>query len=87
LIPKYFSDYLYLQQLIVPEVPINFITQIEVDEFAHQQVDFYLSQAFLGIEIDGSHHDIFAYHRRDAHLTKYGIKTIRISTGELEYNN
>ena len=87
LIPKYFSEYPYLQQLIIPEVPINFITQIEVDEFANQQVDFYLPQAFLVIEIDGSHHDVLADQRRDAHLTKYGIKTIRISTGELESEN
>ena len=87
LIPKYFTEYPYLQQLIVPEVPINFITQIEVDEFANQQVDFYLPQAFLVIEIDGSHHDVSADQRRDAHLNKYGIKTTRISTSELESEN
>jgi len=87
LIPKYFPEYPYLQHLLVPEVPINFITQIEVDEFAHQQIDFYLPQAFLVIEIDGTQHNVKSDEQRDAHLTKYGIKTIRISTKDLESEN
>lgn len=88
LIPKYFSEFKFLQQLIIPEVPINFITQIEVDEFVNQQVDFYLPQAFLVIEIDGSHHkekDIKLLDElRDVHLKKYGIETYRFSTKEIE---
>jgi ATP-dependent DNA helicase RecQ len=86
-IPKYFVDYPFIQQLIVPEVPINEITQIEVLEFAGQQVDFYFPQAFLVIEIDGSQHDAAKDIHRDNHLTKFGIKTIRISTTELESEN
>ena len=54
LIPKYFSEFPFFQQLLIPEVPINVITQIEVLEFAQQQVDFYFPQAFLVLEIDGS---------------------------------
>lgn len=87
LIPKYFSEFPYLQQLLVPEVPINFITQIEVLEFQYQQVDFYLPQAFLVVEIDGSHHDATADSARDEHLRKFGIKTVRIGTWELEAEN
>ena len=89
LIPKYFTDYLFIQQLIIPEMPVNEITMVNVDEFKHQQVDFYLPQAYLIIEIDGSQHsdtlkkDII----RDKHTAKYGIKTIRIKTSDLEAEN
>lgn len=87
LIPKYFTDYPYLQQLIVPEVPINFITQIDVDEFQQKQVDFYLPQAFLIIEIDGSQHDERTDLLRDQHLKKLGNQTIRFTTQEIESEN
>lgn len=87
LIPKYLPEYPFLRQLVIPEVPINFITQIDVLEFALQQVDFYLPQAFLVIEIDGSQHDAIADSVRDNHLARFGIKTIRISTSEVENEN
>lgn len=87
LIPKYFSDFPFFQQLLIPEVPINHITQVEVLEFSKQQVDFYLPQAFLIIEIDGSHHDALTDKNRDNHLEKFGIKTVRISIAELEKEN
>lgn len=86
LIPKYLSEYEFIQQLIIPEIPINEITQVDVDEYANQQVDFYLPQAYLIIEIDGSQHekdkqkDII----RDLHTAKYGIQTVRIKTADLE---
>ena len=51
LIPKHLGEYQFIQQLIIPEIPINEITQIDVDEYANQQVDFYLPQAYLIIEI------------------------------------
>lgn len=84
LIPKYFEEFPFLSQLIIPEVPINFITQVEVDDFAYQQVDFYLPQAFLVIEIDGSQHDIEKDKLRDFHLKKFGIETYRFTTKEIE---
>jgi ATP-dependent DNA helicase RecQ len=89
LIPKYLADYRFIQQLLIPEMPINEITQIEVDEFANQQVDFYLPQAFLIIEIDGSQHErnVNQDRLRDQHTGKYGIKTIRIKTTDLEAEN
>ena len=89
LIPKYLSDYSFIQQLIIPEIPVNEITQVMVDEFANQQVDFYLPQAYLIIEIDGSQHDrnINQDKLRDQHTAKYGIKTVRIKTTDLETEN
>jgi ATP-dependent DNA helicase RecQ len=89
LIPKHLGEYQFIQQLIIPEIPINEITQVDVDEYANQQVDFYLPQAYLIIEIDGSQHendkqkDII----RDFHTAKYGIQTVRIKTVDLESEN
>lgn len=90
-IPTYLREYAFIQQLIVPEVPINEITQVDVDDFAQQQVDFYLPQAYLIIEIDGSHHQEKKQKdkddNRDDHLKRYGIQTIRIKTSDLEEEN
>ena len=87
LLPKYFPDQRFIQQLILPEVPINEITQVHVDEFSEKQVDFYFPQAFLIIEIDGSSHVSKLDAERDAHTEKYGIKTVRIKTTDLESEN
>lgn len=86
LIPKYLGEYQFIQQLIIPEIPINEITQVDVDEYANQQVDFYLPQAYLIIEIDGSQHDSNKQKDviRDLHTAKYGIQTVRIKTVDLE---
>ncbi len=86
-IPKHFPEFPYMQQLIIPEVPLNHITQQAVDEFAAQQVDFYLPQAFLVIEIDGYQHDEVRDNLRDDYLSKYGIMTVRITTTEVETEN
>lgn len=89
LIPKYLSEYLFIQQLIIPEVPINDITQVKVDRYEKEQVDFYIPQAFLVIEIDGQQHEAkkAVDLDRDAHLKKYGIEVVRISTRDLEQEN
>lgn len=89
LIPKHLSEYEFIQQLIIPEIPINEITQVDVDEYANQQVDFYLPQAYLIIEIDGSQHERDKQKDliRDLHTAKYGIQTIRIKTTDLESEN
>ena len=84
LIPKYLSEYKYIQQLIIPEFPINDITQVFVEDFIGQQVDFYLPQAYLIIEIDGGQHSPDKDSLRDAHTNKYGIKTVRITTKDLD---
>ena len=89
LIPKHLSEYQFIQQLLIPEIPINEITQVNVDEYANQQVDFYLPQAYLIIEIDGSQHehDRQKDFNRDLHTAKYGIRTVRIKTVDLESEN
>ena len=89
LIPKHLSKYKFIQQLIIPEIPINEITQVDVDEFTNEQVDFYLPQAFLIIEIDGSQHKLNSEKDRirDNYTKKYGIETIRIKTSDLESEN
>lgn len=84
IVPKLISDGAVIQQLLVPEVPINEITKIDVEEFTGQQVDFYLPQAFLVIEIDGAQHNEAKDSIRDNHLAKYGIKTIRFTTNEIK---
>jgi ATP-dependent DNA helicase RecQ len=84
LIPKYLSEYKYIQQLIIPEFPVNDITQMYVEDFIDQQVDFYLPQAYLIIEIDGSQHNKDKDSLRDAYTAKYGIKTVRITTKDLD---
>jgi ATP-dependent DNA helicase RecQ len=78
LIPKYFPEFPFMRQLLLPEVPINTITQFDVAKFVGKQVDFYLPQVFLVLEIDGSQHDRRDDALRDAHLAKFGVKTIRI---------
>lgn len=89
LIPKHLLEYQFIQQLIIPEIPINEITQVDVDEYANQQVDFYLPQAYLIIEIDGSQHENNKQKDaiRDFHTAKYGIQTVRIKTVDLESEN
>ena len=46
LVPRYLGEFSFIQQLIIPEVPINDITQVKVDKYEEQQVDFYLPQAY-----------------------------------------
>lgn len=89
LLPKYLPDYAFIQRIIIPEIPINEITQVKVDEFVGEQVDFYLPQAYLVIEIDGSQHDRTkeADKVRDSHLFKYGIQTVRIKVADVENEN
>ncbi|MBN2893042.1 MAG: RecQ family ATP-dependent DNA helicase [Bacteroidales bacterium] len=85
------TEYKFVTQLIRPETPINEITQKNDERFKHQQVDFYLPQAFLVIEIDGQQHkkdDIYRLSdkERDEHLALHRVKTIRINTFDLEKN-
>lgn len=83
---KYFPEFPFLQQLILPEAYIKEILPNTSDKFISQQVDFYLPQAKLVIEIDGSHHQSQCIHdeKRNSHFAKNGIKTTRISTADLQ---
>lgn len=88
IIPNELPDYGFISRMLIPEIEINEITGIFNNSFANQQVDFYLPQARLVIEIDGQQHKQSTQRvndkERDLYLAKYGIKTIRISTKQLE---
>lgn len=99
-ISKYISKYTYIQQLILPEVQISEITGKEEKLFVNEQVDFYLPQAKLVIEIDGGSHmanngyegnegEVTSKNdeARDEYLAQNGIKTVRITTSDLKNEN
>ncbi|MBU3191750.1 DEAD/DEAH box helicase [Clostridium bowmanii] len=75
----------------MPEALISEIIGIEKKEFVDEQVDFYLPQARLVIEIDGGSHRESTTKKndeaRDEYLLENGIVTIRINTMELEKEN
>lgn len=88
IIPKEFGKYSFIQSLLIPEIEINEITGEEDKNFFNQQVDFYLPQAKLVIEIDGQQHKLDEVARvsdstRDNYLSSKGITTVRITTNEL----
>lgn len=84
-------EYSFIKQLMVPELPINSITQIDDSAFRNQRVDFYLPMANLVIEIDGQQHKEefgrVADDIRDKHLAKSKVVTVRIDTHDLERRN
>lgn len=88
IIPNEFGEYSFVQSLIIPEIEINDIVGEDNKNFINQQVDFYLPQAKLVIEIDGQQHKTDEVTRvsdttRDNYLVQQGIATIRINTVEL----
>jgi ATP-dependent DNA helicase RecQ len=91
LLPRYLNDLAFVQKLIVPEIKINDITQVQIDDHEGDQVDFFLPQAYLIIEIDGKQHlhepQFSKDLRRDEHTRKFGIKTVRIQVSDLEEEN
>jgi ATP-dependent DNA helicase RecQ len=89
IIPTEFGEYSFIQSLLIPEIQINEIISEEDKNFINQQVDFYLPQAKLVIEIDGQQHKLDEVTRvsdstRDNFLSNKGITTIRIDTRELQ---
>ena len=58
IIPNEFGEYSFIQSLLIPEIQINEIIGEEDKNFINQQVDFYLPQAKLVIEIDGQQHKL-----------------------------
>lgn len=89
ILPQELGEYSFVQQMIVPEIGINEIVGKHNPEFVDQQVDFYLPQALLVIEIDGGQHsrDRALDLKRDKYLQENGIDTVRISTNELKNHN
>lgn len=88
ILSKELGEFSFVQSMIVPEIGINEIVGKPNPDFVGQQVDFYLPQALLVIEIDGEQHslDKALDFKRNQYLQTYGIETIRISTRELKNN-
>lgn len=89
IIPNEFGKFSFIQSLLIPEIEINEITGENDRNFINQQVDFYLPQAKLVIEIDGQQHKLDEVTRvsdstRDNYLSGKGITTVRITTRELQ---
>ena len=89
IIPNEFSEYSFVQSLLIPEIEINEIVGEDNKNFINQHVDFYLPQAKLVIEIDGQQHKLDEVTRvsdnlRDNYLYSKGVTTIRITTRELQ---
>ncbi len=89
IIPNEFGKFSFIQSLLIPEIEINEITGEHERNFINQQVDFYLPQAKLVIEIDGQQHKLDEVTRisdrtRDNYLSGKGIATIRITAKELQ---
>ena len=89
LIPKYLGEYAFVKQLMLPEVQIFDMTQVYVERFNNRQVDFYIPQAGLIIEIDGAQHlrTTEADSSRDEFTCSLGLKTVRITTEEIYSEN
>lgn len=89
IISNEFGEFSFIQSLLIPEIEINEITGEDDRNFINQQVDFYLPQAKLVIEIDGQQHKLDEVTRvsdsiRDNYLSGKGITTVRITTSELQ---
>lgn len=84
IVPRYFGDYPFLQQILIPEVKIGDIIFGIGKKMVNQQVDFFLPQANLIIEIDGGQHKEIGQkildQERNIYLEEAGYKTIRIPT-------
>ena len=92
IIPNEFGEFSFIQSLLLPEIEINEIVGKENPSFTNQQVDFYLPQAKLIIEIDGQQHKTDDVTRigdinRDNYLYSNGFKVVRITTKELRNGN
>ena len=92
-LPKALPEFAFITHLLRPECPFDEIVSIESDSphtagASSQSADFYLPDAGLVIEIDGSQHDQARWNdaRRDAFLRRYGVKVLRISTAALSYD-
>ncbi|AYL94253.1 DEAD/DEAH box helicase [Mucilaginibacter celer] len=88
IIPIHFGEFAFVKSLIIPEIGINDLVGEHNPDFTNQQVDFYLPQAKLVIEIDGQQHKADSLTRvsdvtRDNYLNGKGIQTIRVTTNQL----
>lgn len=86
-IPKNFKDFPFLQQIIIPEVPIDDFIPPDSDDYKNQDVDFLIEDVKLVIEIDGKQHDNtqqkFLDNKRDEYIKSYGYTVVRIPANEI----
>lgn len=92
LIDKHIPEYSFIKNLIIPECKFGdiLVDPISVGGKDDWQLDFFLPQANLVIEIDGPQHMVEPQKSRDRKrervLLKYGIKTHRIDTQKISQN-
>ena len=92
-LPKCLPDgYAFVRNLFLPEADFRYILNNDINKsFYGQQVDFYLPQAKLVIEIDGSGHEStsqkYKDSARDAELSANGIRVVRIKTSDWKQFN
>jgi ATP-dependent DNA helicase RecQ len=89
LLAKYLGKYSFVKQLIVPEVQIFDMTQVYVDQYQNRQVDFFIPQAGVIIEIDGAQHQDSRQtdQARDSFTETLGLKTFRFTSAEIASEN
>jgi ATP-dependent DNA helicase RecQ len=89
LVLKYFGEYAFIKQLMLPEVQIFDMTQVYVDRFNNRQVDFFVPQVGLIIEIDGPQHRNTkeSDEIRDAFTQSLGLETVRFTTEDVASEN
>lgn len=87
--PELLPEYDWVRQLIIPEAKIFDILDVKHKKWLDQSVDFYLAQANLIIEVDGSQHTIDPVQasldkERDRVLTAAGNYVVRIPVGAIK---
>lgn len=87
IVPKMLPEYPFLQQIMIPEMPISDFIFDENEKFKKQKVDFFISEANLVIEIDGSQHSETNQQKldkiRDEYLRNNGYTVIRIPSKDI----
>lgn len=86
-LPDFLGEYAFVKNLILPEAEFSDLPE-KNRAFDGQQVDFYLPQLKIAVEIDGASHDTPEQRRkdflRDGALSAEKIEVIRITTKEFE---
>ena len=90
LLPKYLDEWSFVLGLMIPEYPLFSELSAPAElrpENGRQQVDFYLPQAALVIEVDGLQHERelskVLDQKRNNFLKSRGVRTLRIKTVDL----
>ncbi|WP_422449541.1 MULTISPECIES: RecQ family ATP-dependent DNA helicase [unclassified Endozoicomonas] len=93
-LPAALGEHSYLTRLIQPECPLQTIVPVSQGKSPYageEAVDFYLPQAKLVLEIDGSQHQrtaqLYKDQARNKLLVDRGIQTLRIAVRDLEAEN